>query len=143
MINRQPLRLYRSARVIKAEEADSPDGIYCLTVDNPAIFSFEALNCTPDEFADWYLIRSGEFNPEYAEHRVSEKGEHEIWLWVREHGLSAGDELLITSDQVFTSLLNKKIEQHDMELSRLARERMETVFRHCDTATDYWEVPYQ
>ncbi|AZS26224.1 hypothetical protein [Vibrio anguillarum] len=137
------IRITRKALIVSAEEDDCCDGVYVLSVDNPATFQFEALNCSPAEFAQWYLLKLGRNDFEYAEYRVSDDNRHVIWLWVDEHGLTSGEELTITSDEIFECWLNQKLQDTDRELSKMAKESLDAILCQLSPPNDEdWEIPY-
>lgn len=137
-----PLAITRKALIVNAEEADCYDGVYCLSVDNAAIFQFKVLNCSPAEFAEWYMIKLGRDESDLVEYRVTDDEKHEIWLWVDEHGLDGGEELVITSDEIFECQLNRRIQDADFELSRIAIEKKNAIFGPISSESYGWDIPF-
>ncbi|PRQ65145.1 hypothetical protein [Vibrio mediterranei] len=116
--------LTRDAFIVSARPADQYDGYYCLSVDNPAVFVFEALNCEPHEFAEWYLRRYDKYKQEqgWVEYKTGaslpDENQHEIWLWVDELDVVEGERLIITSDEAFANWLEAKVADHVSELNQ-------------------------
>lgn len=133
--------LTRKAKIIEAKDAECCDGVYVLSVDNQAVISFEALNCEPHEFAEWYLRRYDSENAEYKSGEYfGDDSRHEIWLWVNDPDVITGQELTITSDEAFDLWLEKKIEEHDRELKRMIASALIDI-KNKDISLDQ-DIPY-
>lgn len=130
----------RQALVLNAHIADQPDGVFCLSVDNPATFEFQPLNCTHEEFAEWYLVKLGRDDPDFAEYRV-EGTRHWIWLWVDEHGVEAGDVITVTSDEVFLRRLDSQIQAAQYAVGRLVQQAKDSVMMSALVDEPY-EIPF-
>ncbi|ELP5729277.1 hypothetical protein QTV44_002543 [Vibrio vulnificus] len=130
----------RQALVLSSEIADQPDGVFCLSVDNPATFEFQPLNCTHEEFVEWYLIKLGRVDSELAEYRV-DGDRHEIWLWVDEHGVVEGDVITITSEDVFLRRLDFRIEEARCAIGRMVQQARDNIMMS-ELEDEPYEIPF-
>ncbi len=109
----------RSAEVKYVVSAEEYEGYFCPVPDTPSVFEFQAIDCTNDEFAEWYILKLGMHSKDCVDYQLTASGRGEIKLWGVEHGLAVGEIVVITTSEAFDGWRDKM--EHDVrqELNRL------------------------
>ncbi len=81
----------RSAEVTYVLSAEEYEGYFCPVPDIPSVFEFQAIDCTNDEFAEWYILKLAANSKNCVDYQLTTSGRGEIKLWGRHHELAVGE----------------------------------------------------
>lgn len=106
--------IYRAIVLDVHDEAAQCDGVFYTVVDSSFDITIQALNCSNEEFAKHFINVYGEGDGQLDDDSI-------IAMYFNSFDCEIGDEITVTSDDSFNSMLNKRIRDANETLDQTCR----------------------